>query len=203
MQPSPRASEPEALIPLLRTHAVSTAADAGITVALAGSLFFGVAPDSARDRLALYLLLTLAPFAVAVAFIGKFTDRYVGASPQALAFTGRARAVLACVLAISPLGVLMYPASFGVLVLGRIYAAAKRAYVPTVVPNPAGLMATNARLSRTGSLAGVAGGVLAAAALHVGGASIALLLAAGLHLGAGALATALSRRPQRRPRIHR
>jgi hypothetical protein len=188
MQPSTRASAPEALTSLLRTHAVSTAADAAITVALAGSLFFGVSPDSTRDQLTLCLLLTLAPFAVAVAFIGKFADRYVGASPQALALTSRARAGLACVLAISPLGVLMYPASFGVLVLGRIYAAAKRAYVPAVVGEPAELVAANARISRTGSMGGVAGGIVAASVLHVGGASVALLLAAALHVGAGALA---------------
>ena len=47
-----------------RMHTLSAAADGLITVALAGSIFFSIEPDAARWRVALYLLLTIAPFAV-------------------------------------------------------------------------------------------------------------------------------------------
>ena len=49
---------------LARTHGLMVAGDTFVAVALAGSLFFDITPDAARWRIALYLLLTVAPFAV-------------------------------------------------------------------------------------------------------------------------------------------
>src|SRR5262245_8215308 len=117
MHRSGRAAHSEALSALTRMHSVSTAEDAATTVALATTLFFAVSPDAARDRIALYLLLTLLSFAVALAFIGRITDRFDVGSPNAVAFTGRGRAACAGLLALSPLGPILYPASFAVLVL--------------------------------------------------------------------------------------
>ena len=63
-------------------HAVTTAADACIAVALAGSLFFNTSLDVARPRLALYLALTLAPVALVTPLIGPAVARYgVGIAP--------------------------------------------------------------------------------------------------------------------------
>ncbi|MGQ0825539.1 MAG: hypothetical protein ACT4OX_11045 [Actinomycetota bacterium] len=176
-----------ALTRLTRVHAVSTAADACITVALAGSLFFNVDPDVARSRLACYLVLTLAPFAVASVMIGAVAGRFLGVGPRILAFTGHGRALFAVLLALDPTGLVLYPASFAVLVLGRTYAAVKRALVPGAVAHPDLLVHANARLSRAGSLAGLVGGGLGMIALQLGPA-LTLQLAAGLHVVGAALA---------------
>ena len=53
-------------------HAVSTLGDALVAVALAGTLFFAVPVAAARPRVALYLLLTVAPFAVVAPLLGLF-----------------------------------------------------------------------------------------------------------------------------------
>jgi len=49
---------------LARTHALSTAADAMVATALAGTIFFEGVSSQARQKVFLYLLLTVAPFAV-------------------------------------------------------------------------------------------------------------------------------------------
>ena len=49
---------------LARVHAFSVATDTLVTVSLAGSLFFSIPSAAARDKVALYLLLTMAPFSV-------------------------------------------------------------------------------------------------------------------------------------------
>lgn len=179
---------PEPLAALTKVHAVSTAADACITVSLAGSLFFSVSVDAARPRLALYLILTLAPFAVVAPLIGPATDWFRRPHATFLAFTGQARAILALFIAVDIRGLLLYPESFAVLVLGQSYSIVKRAIVPALVPRDEELVAANARLSRTGSVAGLAGGSIAAVLLQLTGTTAVLRLAAILHLGAAALA---------------
>ena len=46
---------------LVEVHALQTAGDAFVTVALAGSLFFSVPTHQARTRVGLYLLIAMAP----------------------------------------------------------------------------------------------------------------------------------------------
>src|SRR5438105_1051930 len=55
---------------LIELHAANTAGDAMIAVALANTLFFSVPVGQARTRVALYLLVTMAPFAVMAPVIG-------------------------------------------------------------------------------------------------------------------------------------
>src|SRR5919199_6111214 len=62
-------------------HVLSMAGDALVTVALAGSLFFSITPGAARGRVALYLVLTMAPFAVVAPLVGPFLDRSRGGGP--------------------------------------------------------------------------------------------------------------------------
>ena len=40
------------------------AGDTLVTISLAGSLFFSISPDAAKSKVLLYLLLTIAPFAI-------------------------------------------------------------------------------------------------------------------------------------------
>ena len=63
---------------LLVTHVVLIAGDTFVTIALAGSLFFSISPEAARTRVALYLLLTMAPFAVVAPVLGPIIDRARG-----------------------------------------------------------------------------------------------------------------------------
>src|SRR6476619_868593 len=61
-----------------RAHALFGAGDTLVALALAGSLFFSISPEAARGKVVLYLLLTMAPFAVVAPFIGPFLDRREG-----------------------------------------------------------------------------------------------------------------------------
>ncbi|OWY61413.1 hypothetical protein B7486_63905, partial [cyanobacterium TDX16] len=63
---------------LARAHALSVAGDALIAVALADSIFFSAATSEARGTTALYLLLTMAPFALVAPLIGPAIDRARG-----------------------------------------------------------------------------------------------------------------------------
>ena len=63
---------------LVLANSVAVAGDALFTVSLAGSLFFNVSADAARPTVLLYLLLTLAPFAVVGPFVGTVIDRFPG-----------------------------------------------------------------------------------------------------------------------------
>src|SRR5215211_932058 len=66
-------------------HAASTCGDALVAVALAGTLFFAVPVAAARPRVALYLLLTVAPFAVVAPLLGSLLDGRRGDGRLALA----------------------------------------------------------------------------------------------------------------------
>ena len=75
---SPLAADPFATSPftrLARVHAFSVSTDTLVTVSLAGTLFFSIPSGAARDKVALYLLLTMAPFAVVAPLVGPAIDR--------------------------------------------------------------------------------------------------------------------------------
>ncbi|MEX2627042.1 MAG: hypothetical protein WD225_09150, partial [Ilumatobacteraceae bacterium] len=59
-----------------RAHAISAAADAFVTVSLAGSLFFSVSPEASRQQVLIYLIVTMAPFVVLAPLIGPAIDRF-------------------------------------------------------------------------------------------------------------------------------
>ena len=111
------------------THLSSAAADAMIAVALAGSLFF-LDPDSARPKIALYLLLTIAPFAIVTPLIGPFMDRIAGGRRTMILITLLARATLATLLALYIESLALFPIAFGILVFQKAYSVAKSAVVP-------------------------------------------------------------------------
>src|SRR5262245_16981362 len=95
---------PQPLAGLGRTHALGTAADACIAVALAGTLFFGVSADAARSRVGWLLLLSLAPFAAAITFVRRTQTRRERTTAAVLLLTLRARALLAVALVFAPRG---------------------------------------------------------------------------------------------------
>jgi len=78
---------------LIELNAVNAAADVLVAIALADTLFFSVATsEGARSRVALYLVLTMAPFVVVAPVIGPFLDRFRHGRRWAIGTTTAARA---------------------------------------------------------------------------------------------------------------
>src|SRR5437868_6012732 len=151
---------------LLDLHAISCAGDTLVTMGLAGTVFFSVAADAARGRVALYLLVTMAPFAIIAPVIGPVLDRYRHGRRTALAVTMFGRAFLAWLIADYIHGIGLYPAAFGVLVLSRAYGVARSAAVPRLLPSTLRLSEAGARASVFGTVAGALGaGALLATAI--------------------------------------
>src|SRR5918997_6974554 len=76
-------------------HMLAVAGDTFVTMALAGSLFFSISPGAARGRVALYLLLTVAPFAVVAPLLSPVIDRSRGGRP-ALGIASAPRPAVVC-----------------------------------------------------------------------------------------------------------
>jgi MFS family permease len=143
------------LASLIDLHAIQSAGDALLTVALANTLFFSVAVDQARSRVALYLLITMAPFSLIAPVIGPLLDRFRNGRRYALATTLLLRAFLAWVMAGAvgtKGGFALYPAAFGALVCSKAYGVSRSAVVPRVLPPNVTLVRGNARLTLWGVL---------------------------------------------------
>jgi len=171
-----------------RAHAEGLAGDGLVTVSLAGSLFFTVTVASARPRVALYLVLTMAPFVVVAPLVGPAVDRVLRGRRVLLAATALGRGALALLMARDRHRLLLYPEAFGVLVLGKASAVVRNAVVPALVRAGGSLVETNARLARVGLLAGTAAGLVGAGAVRVVDARASLVLAAAAYLVAAATA---------------
>jgi len=143
------------LASLIDLHAIQSAGDALLTIALANTLFFSVAVDQARSRVALYLLITMAPFSVIAPVIGPLLDRFRNGRRYALATTLLLRAFLAWVMAGAvgtKSGFALYPLAFGALVCSKAYGVSRSAVVPRVLPPNVTLVRGNARLTLWGVL---------------------------------------------------
>jgi Major Facilitator Superfamily len=145
---------------LIWTNATQMAGDAMIAVCLAGTIFFSAATSQQRTNVALYLLITMAPFAVVAPVLGPLLDRLHHGRRFALAGTMLGRAFLAYVMAANFDNIGLYPAAFGTLVLSKAYGVLKGACVPRVLPDRMTLVAANARLSLFGLGASLVGGGL-------------------------------------------
>ena len=143
---------------LARTHLLSAAGDALIAIALAGSLFFNLDPAAARPKVALYLLVTMAPFAVVGPLIGPLVDRARGGRRGMIIGAGIARAILALLMVRHLDSLLLFPEAFGALVAGKTYHVAKSAVVPGLVREERDLVEANSKLMLLSGL----GGALAA-----------------------------------------
>ncbi len=148
---------------LARAHVFSTAGDALFAIGLAGTVFFDVDLGAARWEVALTLLLTIAPFAVAAPLIGPSLDRLRGGRRWMIVGTQAGRAIT-CALLVQQLdNLLFYPLAFLMLVFGKGYQIAKSALVPTTVRNDAELVEANSKLSLIGGLsvaaAAIPGGI--------------------------------------------
>ncbi|NCY16791.1 MAG: MFS transporter [Actinobacteria bacterium] len=154
---------------LARTHAASVSGDALFAIGLAGSVFFSLDFNSARWRVALYLVLTIAPFAVAAPLIGPAIDRIRGGRRWIIVGSLLARAVLAFLITQHMQSLYFYPEAFGMLVLQKIYSISKSAVVPGTVHNDAELVEANSKLTVLSALAVVVAAVPGGILLKLGG----------------------------------
>ena len=139
---------------LARTHLLSAAGDALIAIALAGSLFFNLDPAAARPKVALYLIVTMAPFALVGPLIGPLVDRSRGGRRGMIIGAGVARAVLALLMVRHLSSLLLFPEAFGALVAGKTYHVAKSAVVPGLVREQSDLVEANSKLMLLSGLGG-------------------------------------------------
>jgi MFS family permease len=156
------------------------AVDAAVAVALANTLFFAAATAESKANVALYLVITVAPFAVVAPVIGPLLDRLQRGRRAALAVSFTGRAVLAVVMAFSYDTWLLYPAALGMLVLSKSFSVLKAAVTPRVLPPTITLVTTNSRLTTFGLLAGAVFGAGAAGVASFAGSPGALLYTAAL-----------------------
>lgn len=138
---------------LAESHAASVAADALVALALAGTLFFTVPSTEARENVALYLLLTLAPFAVIGPLLGRVFERAPGAYRAGLILSSLGRVAVAISIGLTLDGILVYPLAFLLLVLSRFHGIARSSVLPVVVRDTDELIDANARLARAGVIA--------------------------------------------------
>jgi hypothetical protein len=178
---------------LSRVHALLVAGDAAVAVALAGSLFFDVDATEARGKVALYLLLTLAPFSIVAPLIGPAIDRMAGGRRLMVLLSAAGRGVLALVAVGHLDSLLLYPLAFVLLVLAKAYAVAKSALVPTVVRSDAELVEANSKLGVIAGVVGVAA-ALPALLLKLAAAELAMAFAALLFCAGVVTAVRLPRR---------
>jgi hypothetical protein len=117
---------------LALTHVLMTAGDTLFAVSLAGSLFFSISPSAAKDKVILYLLLTVGPFAVVAPALGPLVDRSRGARRAMVVTSALGRALLCPFIAQDIHSLLLFPEAFLMLVLSKVYLVTKGAIVPEI-----------------------------------------------------------------------
>ncbi len=169
---------------LARTHALSVAGDTLLAVALADSLFFDVDPNDARWKVGAYLLLTIAPFAIVAPFLGPVMDRVNGGHRYMIIGTALIRAMLMAALVVYVKEWALFPLAFAMLVMGKTYAVAKSAVVPSTVATEAALVRSNSRLSILSAVSAALAGIPGVLLLRFAGASWVLGLGVMIFIAA-------------------
>jgi MFS family permease len=180
------------LATLIETTAVSGAADAFVTVALAGTIFFSTSVDQARGKVVLFLIVTMAPFAVLAPFIGPALDRIQQGRRFVFAGTMLARALLCYAMSANVASsVTLLPAAFGILVLQKAGGVVKASVTPRLLPADLTLVRANARSGLISLAASTAAAALAAGIQFSGGAAWTLRVGTLVYLAAMVLALRL------------
>ncbi len=138
---------------LALVHCLQAAGTAFITVSLAGSLFFSISPDAAKGKVLLYLLITIAPFAVVGPALSPLLDRGRQARRTSVAIANAGSALACLGMAKNLHDLLLFPEAFVVLVLGKLYLVARASLVPEMIASDDDLASANAKLAVLASLA--------------------------------------------------
>lgn len=155
---------------LLELHAFNTAGDAAVAISLAGTLFFTVPTGEATGQVALFLVLTMLPFAVVAPLIGPFLDRFRRGRRWAIGATLAIRAFCCWVLAgaVADASPAFYFAALGCLVASKAYGVTRASAVPRLLPKTFTLVKANSRISLTGTGAAAISAPLAVGAAAIG-----------------------------------
>ena len=196
--PDKRFAPPTPFARLMYSHAVMVCGDAALTVSLAGSLFFQSPTTAARGKVLLYLVLTMAPFAVVAPVLGPALDRTKGGRRLLVILSAAGRAALCVFMAMyisepAPEGLLVYPLAFGVLVLAKGYQIAKSALLPALVVKDEELVNANSRLALVALIGATVGGVPAAGIQELFGSEWSLRFAAAIFVFGAILASKIPR----------
>jgi len=108
------------------------AGDTLVTISLAGSLFFSISPTAAKSKVLLYLLLTIAPFAIVSPLLGPAIDRSRNARRAMVVFSAVGRAALCPFMARDIHNLALFPEAFLILVLSKLYLVTRGALVPEI-----------------------------------------------------------------------
>ena len=194
------------------------AGDTLVTVSLAGSLFFSVSPTEAKGKVLLYLLLTIAPFAVVSPVLGPLIDRSANGRRVLVALSAGVRAVLCWLMAEHLNSLWLFPLAFLLLVSSKLYVVTRGALVPEMArtdqfrehadqvgdagwPNEEvgeekGFAGFNAQLTLLGTLIGLIAGSVGAGILKALGAPSVLVVASFVYVGATVASARLQRPTQ-------
>ena len=108
--------------------------------------------------MALFLGLTMLPFAIVAPLIGPFLDRFAHGRRWAIGATMAVRAFLCWVLAVVGRrsgSALVFAAALGVLVSSKAYGVTRAAAVPRLLPRDFTLVKANGRVSLSGIVGAV------------------------------------------------
>ena len=167
------------LAQLIELSAAGSVGDGFVAVGLAGTLFFSSSVTEARGKVALALIITMAPFALLAPFIGPLLDRVQQGRRYILIGTMLARGLLCWGMA----GAIQHndtltllPAAFGILVLQKAYGVTRASVTPRLLPAEITLVTANARVALASLIAAsvgvpVAAGIDAVAGGDAGGAA--------------------------------
>jgi hypothetical protein len=191
---------------LALVHVIMMAGDTLVTVSLAGSLFFSVSPTEAKGRVLLYLLLTIAPFAVVSPVLGPLIDRSANGRRILVALSASARAVLCWMMSEHLNSLWLFPMAFLVLISSKLYVVTRGALVPEMArtdqlrehstnvgsagwptaeaAQEKGFSGFNAQLTLLGTISGLVAGSIGAGMLKGIGAPSVLILASFVFIGA-------------------
>ncbi|CAN5570019.1 hypothetical protein BH23ACT3_BH23ACT3_09960 [soil metagenome] len=176
-----------------RAHATAAAADAFVTVSLAGSLFFSVSPDASRRQVLTYLIVAMAPFVVLAPLIGPAIDRFRRGHRWIAVVLYVIRAALSLALAFFLFSLFFYVLALGLLVGSKASSVLKSALVPGLVTDTQHLVSANSRLARITTIVGGIGGASAACLAGLTNSNITLIGGTVLFLVSAAIASRLPR----------
>jgi hypothetical protein len=200
---------------LALVHVIMMAGDTMVTVSLAGSLFFSVSPDDAKSKVLLYLLLTIAPFAVVSPLLGPLIDKSANGRRILVALSAGLRVVLCWSMSQHLNSLWLFPEAFMVLVSSKLYVVTRGALVPEMartdqfrehaahvgeagwpeheVTDEKGFAGFNAQLTLLGTLSGLLAGSIGAGLLKGIGAPSVLIAASFVFAGATVASLRLQR----------
>jgi MFS family permease len=145
---------------LIELHAFNAAGDTALAISLAGTLFFAVPSDEARGQIALFLGVTMLPFALMAPLIGPFLDRFRRGRRWAIGATMALRALGCWSLAgaVETDSNWLFLAALICLIASKAYGVTRASAVPRVIPEGLTLVKANSRIS----VAGIAGATISA-----------------------------------------